>query len=264
MPSGPATSGLALCLTDLHGGFGKKEILHGLSLRVHAGEIVTLIGSNGAGKSTLLKLVAGLISASQGEVELFGKIVTGLSVERRVQSGLSVLMQGAQVFPSLTVRENLILGIGIRPARDRSIAYEEVLEIFPALKPLLSYPAGLLSGGQRQCLALAMAIGQRPSVLLLDEPSAGLSPKLAHNILGTIRDLNQLFGIAVLLVEQRIHEALRLAHRAVVMVNGTIAAETNQPTLWLTEGALHPYFLGGTDISKSNRPEDGGAARIQL
>lgn len=234
----------ALRLERIRAGYGKKEILRGVSLTVQAGEIIALIGANGAGKSTLLKVVAGLLQPWEGSVWLEGKDITGLPVYQRVQYGLAYFMQGGEVFPSLTVKENLEMGALTLPKAERLEMMESVLGLFPVLKENWHCRAGLLSGGQRQALALGMVLLKRPKVLLLDEPSAGLAPKLAKDILNKVQELNKRLGITVLLVEQRVREALQVAHRAIALVDGTFAGETDEPTRWLTEGALDAFFFG--------------------
>jgi len=235
---------IGLRLNGIRAGYGKKEILRGLSLTVKQGEIVALIGPNGAGKSTLLKVAMGLLPPWEGMVWLDGWDITHLPVHERVRDGLSYLMQGGESFPSLTVKENLEMGALIVPPAERAAAIESALELFPALRENLNRRAGLLSGGQRQALTLAMVLAQRPQVLLLDEPSAGLAPKLAQDILNKVRELNQRLGIMVLLVEQRVREALEVAHRAVALAEGTIALETEHPAELFQSGQLEPLFLG--------------------
>ncbi len=241
-----ATHNTVLRLENIHAGYGKKQILRGVSLRVHEGEIVALIGANGAGKSTLLKVAMGLLPPWEGSVWFNGQDIMRLPVHARAPLGLAYLMQGGQIFPSLTVGENLEVGALTVPPTERREAIEHALELFPALCEKRHRRAGLLSGGQRQALALAMVLCQRPKLLLLDEPSAGLAPKLAQEILHTVQELNQRERITVLLVEQRVREALEIAHRAVALVNGTLAEETTEPTAWLTDGALDVYFFGKT------------------
>lgn len=254
----PVATTIALELEGIQAGYGKKEILRGVSLTVRAGEIVALIGPNGAGKSTLLKVVAGLLAPWAGSVRLDGADVTRLAVHERVRRGLAYLLQGGEVFPSLTVRENLEIGAWSLPRSERSAGVEDVLRLFPDLRASWYRRAGLLSGGQRQALALGMVLLKRPKVLLLDEPSAGLAPKLARAILNTVRELNERWGITVLLVEQRVREALQVAHRAVALVDGTLAAETDDPTRWLTEEALDAFFFGGKAAGVSGFIEISG------
>jgi len=233
-----------LRVEDLHAGYGGKEVLRGVSLTLRAGEIVALIGPNGAGKSTLLKVIAGLVPPTRGSVWLGGREVTAWPPHRRVRHGLAYFLQGGEVFPSLTIRENLEVGAWTLPKSERQKAMESVLALFPVLRENWHCRAGLLSGGQRQALALGMVLLKRPKVLLLDEPSAGLAPKLAQEILSKVRELNGHWGVTVLLVEQRVREALTLAHRAIVLANGHIALETDHPLELLNYGRLERLFLG--------------------
>lgn len=233
----------ALQLQNIQAGYGKKEILRGLSLSVQKGEILALIGPNGAGKSTLLKVVAGLLQPWKGSILLEGMDITTLPVHQRIQHGLAYLMQGGEVFPSLSVKENLEMSAAMLPKEERSKAMEEVLTLFPMLKENRHQRAGLLSGGQRQALALGMILIKRPKVLLLDEPSAGLAPKLAQDLLEKVRELNQHWGITLLLVEQRVREALLLAHRAEVLLNGEVVLEAPNPRELLASRQLEALFL---------------------
>lgn len=241
-----AAKNIELRVESLRAGYGKKEILRGLSIDVARGEIVALVGPNGAGKSTLLKVIAGLLPPWEGSIWLDGTDITKLSAHQRVQKGVAYLIQGGKVFTSLTVKENLEMGAMTLPKAERQEAIEGVLTLFPVLKENWHRRAGLLSGGQRQALALGMVLLKRPKVLLLDEPSAGLAPKLAQEILNKICQLNERQGVTVLLVEQRVREALQVAHRAIVLVNGHIALETDHPSKLLTDGRLEHLFLGGS------------------
>lgn len=211
-----------LRIKDVRAGYGKKDILRGLSLEVQRGEIVTLLGSNGAGKSTLLKTVMGIVALQGGLIELEGRDITRVPVHQRVKLGLCYGMQNGPIFPSLCVHENMTVAVRSLPVRQRSEAIDEALGLFPTLRERLGVRAGLLSGGQRQALALAMIFALRPKVLLLDEPSAGLSPKIAGEVLTAVKAWNNQTGGAVLLVEQRVKEALQIAHRAVTLQNGVV------------------------------------------
>lgn len=227
-----------LQLYDIRAGYGKKEILRGVSFTVKRGDIVAIIGTNGAGKSTLLKVIAGLLPAWQGRIMWDGCEITRIPAHRRVRAGIGYLMQSGNVFPSLTVWENLQMGLqALRNAEHRQ-TLEEVLSLFPDLKEHLHRRAGLLSGGQRQMLALAMVLCQRPQLLLLDEPSAGLSPKLAQDILRKVEELDDLFGITVLLVEQRVRDALEIAERAIVLQEGRIVWQSDTPKELLSSERL--------------------------
>jgi len=231
-------------LTGITAGYGKKLVLNDVSACLGKGAIVVLIGNNGAGKSTVLKVAVGLLKPWKGKVLLDGQDVTDLPVHARVRRGLALVSQSANTFDSLTVEENLTIGIhGPSRAASRN-GLDYALNLLPSLRECLGRRAGLLSGGQRQMLALGIAVAARPAVLLLDEPSAGLSPDRAHEILAKVAEINKASGVSVLMVEQRLKEALAMAHRAVVMVNGSVASQTDRPSDWLVEGALDQFFLG--------------------
>jgi len=199
-------------------GYGEVEILHGVSLVVNEAEIVAVIGPNGAGKSTLLKAVFGLLSVRSGRVQLLGREVTNLSPDRIVQTGMSYVPQVDNVFPSLTINENLEMGAFVRRdgLRER---LERVYDLFPDIADRRGERAGRLSGGQRQMLALARALMLDPKVLLLDEPSASLSPIMVGSIFDRIGEINR-SGTAILLVEQNAKEALSFSSRAYVLAMG--------------------------------------------
>jgi ABC-type branched-subunit amino acid transport system ATPase component len=199
-------------------GYGEVEILHGVSITVNDGEVVAVIGPNGAGKSTLLKAVFGLLPLRSGSVELLGRDVTDLSPDRVVQSGMSYVPQVDNVFPSLTINENLEMGAFVRRdgLRER---LERVYGLFPDIAGRRGERAGGLSGGQRQMLALARALMLDPKVLLLDEPSASLSPIMVDSIFEKIGEINR-GGTAILLVEQNAKEALSFSNRAYVLAMG--------------------------------------------
>ena len=199
-------------------GYGEVEILHGVSLTLNEGEIVAVIGPNGAGKSTLLKAIFGLVPVRAGSVQLMGRDVTNLSPDRIVQVGMSFVPQTDNVFPTLTINENLEMGAFVRRdgLRDR---LERVYGLFPDIASRRGERASRLSGGQRQMLALARALMLDPQVLLLDEPSASLSPKMVDSIFEKIAEINR-GGTAILLVEQNAREALSFSNRAYVLAMG--------------------------------------------
>src|SRR5438034_2006335 len=203
---------------ELVSGYGEVDILHGVSISVYKGEMVAVIGPNGAGKSTLLKAMFGLLPAQSGKILLNSADVTGKPPDQLVQGGLSYVPQVDNVFPSLTIRDNLEMGAFIRRngVRER---IDEVLRLFPDLAARKTENAGKLSGGQRQMLALARGLMLDPKVLLLDEPSAGLSPKMVGAIFERINLINDA-GTAVLLVEQNAREALSLCRRGYVLAMG--------------------------------------------
>ncbi|MCG8354013.1 MAG: ABC transporter ATP-binding protein, partial [Kiloniellales bacterium] len=210
-----------LKVEGLRSRYGRIEVLHGIDLSVEAGEIVTLVGANGAGKTTLLRCLSGIQAVTDGSVQFEGGDITRASAHSRTARGLGHAPEGRQIFTNLTVAENLRLGAyrfrDARVARDFEAAYE----LFPILKDKRHQPAGGLSGGQQQMLAIARALMGRPRCLLLDEPSLGLAPILVAQILGVIKTLKS-EGVTVFLVEQNAYAALAIADRAYVMETGQI------------------------------------------
>ena len=225
-------------------GYGSKLILHNLSLTVRRGELLAVIGANGAGKSTLLRAIMGFATITEGTVTLANQNITNVPTCRRVQMGISYLMQGAGIFPSLTVGENIEIAAVALARKDRRTCINAVLADWPDVKQQLSSRAGLLSGGQRQALALAMVLVHRPRVLLLDEPSAGLAPRAALEAIQRIEKLNRTSGATIIVVEQRVREALGIATRAVIINNGSVYAETNHPSEWLELEQIERYIFG--------------------
>jgi urea transport system ATP-binding protein len=203
---------------------------------------VAIIGPNGAGKSTLLKVIAGFLRPTAGTVLLNGRDVTRLAPHERVRAGIGYFMQGGRAFPSLTVRENLSMAGDEHGSGKGNL--EQVLEVFPKLREISGRRAGLLSGGERQALALAMTLVRRPTVLLLDEPSAGLSPRLVREMLDKVREIGQSWGLAVVMVEQNVREALGAAHRVCVLAEGRSVFEASQPGELLRSEKLGALFLG--------------------
>ena len=199
-------------------GYGEVEILHGVSLRIEKGEIVSIIGPNGAGKSTFMKAIFGLLKIRGGTISLNGDEITGLPPQTIVRKGISYVPQSENVFPTLTLRENLEMGAFTRTDGQRE-RMDEVLQLFPDLTDRLGQSASKLSGGQRQMLALARALMLEPQLLLLDEPTASLSPKMVEGIFAAILDINRA-GVAILLVEQNARQALSLCHRGYVLAMG--------------------------------------------
>jgi branched-chain amino acid transport system ATP-binding protein/neutral amino acid transport system ATP-binding protein len=232
-----------LDITGLRGGYAAAdEIVKGCDLTVAAGEIVALIGPNGAGKSTLLKLVAGLLRPSGGAVRFKDRDIAGLGAPEISRLGLSFVPQERNVFGAMSVAENLEMGgyIDGRHARQRMA---ELYERFPMLAEKRRAAARTLSGGQRQILAMAVALMNAPDLLLLDEPTAGLSPRAAEELFGTILALNR-SGVAILMVEQNALEALQVSARAYVLVQGRAEREGNAGEL-AADPAVRDLFLGG-------------------
>jgi branched-chain amino acid transport system ATP-binding protein len=220
---GDGTPGASLLtVRDLVVDYGVIRALHGISFEVKAGEIVTLVGSNGAGKSTMLRAVSGLLKPTLGEVMFEGRRIDGLSGHRVASLGLTQVPEGRQPFPFLTVRENLELGAYNRPRSERQETMQRVFQSFPRLRERLDQSAGTLSGGELQMLAMGRGLMARPRLLMLDEPSMGLSPLLVREIFSIIREINRQ-GTAILLVEQNALMALGVASRAYVLETGRVA-----------------------------------------
>ena len=209
-----------LIVEGLVAGYGRIEALHGVDLAVSGAEAVTLIGTNGAGKTTLLKTVAGLIRPWRGRIRWQGEDITGWPAERRVRAGLALVPEGRRVFAGLSVADNLLLGGYARRGKG---ALVEVYDLFPRLRERRAQPAGTLSGGEQQMLAIGRALMPRPRLLLLDEPSLGLAPLLSREIFDVIRRINA-DGVSVLLVEQNARRALALATRGYVLETGRLVA----------------------------------------
>ena len=229
-------------LRALRGGYGAVEVLRGLSMEVEAGEIVALLGSNGAGKSTLNNTVCGLQRAFSGSVRFEGREITRESPTEIIAAGLIQVPEGRRVFPNLTVRENLQLGSYRRGRERRAQNLERVFGTFPKLRERLGQKAGTLSGGEQQMLAIGRALMGEPRLLILDEPSLGLSPLLVEELFALIGRLNG-GGLSILLVEQNVGQSLEIAHRAYVMENGAIAFE-GTPAALLSNAELTRAYLG--------------------
>ena len=215
---------MLLELRDVHVRYGKIEALKGISLGVDDGEIVTLIGGNGAGKTTTLKTISGLRPVAAGTIRLRGENVVGVAPHRLVAMGVAHAPEGRGIFPGMTVRENLEMGAYGRRGADLRPDLERALDLFPRLKERIKQFAGTLSGGEQQMLAIGRALMARPNLLLLDEPSMGLAPKLVSQVFDTITEINRQ-GTTILLVEQNAAQALQRAHRAYVIETGRVVIE---------------------------------------
>jgi len=231
-----------LQVSDVVSGYGETEILHSVSITVDEGQIVTIIGPNGSGKSTLLKTIFGLIRPKKGQVLLNGEDITGIAPETIVRKGLCYVPQSSNVFPSLSVHENLEMGAFIR-TDDFRHRLQEVYNLFPDLVERRNDRAGTLSGGQRQMLAVARALMLDPVMLLLDEPSAGLAPNLVTSVLGKILGINSA-GVAILLVEQNARQALKLSGWGYILASGQNQLEDKGENL-LKNPEVARLYLGG-------------------
>lgn len=204
-------------------GYGKKVVLRNISLEIEEGELVAFIGPNGAGKSTLLKALMGIVPVPRGSISMDGKSSTSQTPEMMVRSGMSMIPQGNRVFTELSVLENLEMGGYLLKHRSEvARRIDSLLELFPDLRDRMQMDAGKLSGGEKQQLALARALMLQPKVLLLDEPSLGLSPKLVTQAFGVIRQVNQKFKTSMLIVEQKVLEIMRIANRVYALRMGAI------------------------------------------
>jgi branched-chain amino acid transport system ATP-binding protein len=232
-------------IRDLHVHYGAIHALHGISLSVEAGSIVTLIGGNGAGKSTTLRTISGLLKPTRGEILYEGRSIVGLPPHEVVRQGIAHAPEGRGIFANLTVDENLQIGAYGRDdkdgiARDR----ERALDLFPRLRERLAQRSGTLSGGEQQMLAIARAYISRPKLLLLDEPSLGLAPQIVQVIFKVIREINQQQGTTILLVEQNANLALKAAHHGYVLDVGRIVLSDKASVLAASDEVRKAY-LGG-------------------
>ena len=212
-----------LKIRDLSVHYGKIKAVRQIDMDIAQGEIVSLIGANGAGKSTTLRALSGLVKAAGGSVEFEGKDITGWSAKAIVEAGISHCPEGRQIFPRMTVMENLELGAYTRKdTKNLSVEYDKIFEYFPVLAQRRSQMGGTLSGGEQQMLAIGLALMSKPKLLLLDEPSLGLAPLLVEKIFEIIQNINR-EGMTVLLIEQNAWQALNIANRGYVMETGSVA-----------------------------------------
>ncbi|MEU6752110.1 ABC transporter ATP-binding protein [Spirillospora sp. NPDC046719] len=215
-----------LDVSGLVAGYGRKEVLHGVGLRVEAGEIVTLMGHNGAGKTTTIRAVLGAVRPRAGTVRIAGRDTTRRPVRKAVAAGVAMIPSERFVFPDLSVHDNLLLGAANAPSGSSTAQrLATVKELFPILDERWRQPAGSMSGGQQRMVSLGMALMARPRLLLLDEPSLGLAPSVVETIFGRLRTLADDEGIGVLLLEQNVKQALKIADRAYAMRSGSVILE---------------------------------------
>jgi branched-chain amino acid transport system ATP-binding protein len=229
-------------VNDVHTYYGNIHALKGVSISVEDGEVVTLIGSNGAGKSTTLKTISGLLRPKRGSVSFQGKRIDNVPADEVVKLGIAQSPEGRRIFSRMTVMENLEMGAFARTDRAAIKAdMERVFELFPRLRERTNQKGGTMSGGEQQMLAIGRALMSKPKLLLLDEPSMGLSPLLVETIFGVVRDINKL-GTTVLLVEQNALMALQVANRGYVMQTGTIVIEDTSENLLKSEIVRKTYL----------------------
>jgi branched-chain amino acid transport system ATP-binding protein len=231
--------------------YGEIEALHGLSIAVDAGEVVTLLGANGAGKSTTLRTISGLMKPAQGDIIFDGQSIAGLAPETIVKLGIAHVPEGRRLFPGLTARENIMLGASNRGRIAKSqlvIESDEMFDLFPDIRPFADALGWTLSGGQQQMVAVARGLMAKPRLLLLDEPSLGLAPVIVQKVFAIIGEIRRR-GTTVLLVEQNARMALSVADRGYVLETGTMAVQGKPGELWSND-EVRAAYLGGR-IAKS-------------
>jgi branched-chain amino acid transport system ATP-binding protein len=234
---------MLLEITELNAGYGDVQVLWGVSFGVREGEIATLIGANGAGKTTTLKAISGVVRATAGTIVFDGKEITRAASHRIAALGIAHVPEGRGLFPLMSVRENLELGlISSRARAAASESYERVFTLFPKVKDRQTQQAGTLSGGEQQMVAIARGLMSKPRLLILDEPSLGLAPIVVKEMFETIRTINS-EGTTVLLVEQNVQQSLKLASRAYVLENGRIVIDGPGPAL-LDDDRVRDAYLG--------------------
>ncbi len=232
-----------LVLDTVDAGYGPLQVLWGVSLRVAAGDIVSLVGPNGAGKTTVIKAILGIVPLREGAIRFKGERIDGRAPEEIVQRGIAVVPEGARVFPEMTVVDNLRMGALVPRARSREAAsMAEVFAMFPRLAERKLQLGRTLSGGERQMLAIGRALMARPELLLLDEPSLGLQPSLVRSIIDAIRGINE-GGLSVLLIEQNVHFSLPISHRAYVLEEGRVVMQDTGAAL-LENPHVRVSYLG--------------------
>ena len=236
--------GTLLTVENLDAGYGVVPVLRGVTLEAGRGEIIAVVGANGAGKTTLMSAIGGLITPTGGKILFNGQDITAMPAHAKPDLGLAMVPEGGRLFPFMTVRENLELGGYARRARTTSAArIDEMMELFPILGERRDQLAGKLSGGERQMCAIARAAMSRPSLLLLDEPSVGLSPLMAERVFDIVRELAVREGLTVLLVEQKVAEALEIASRAYVLDHGHIV-RSGPANVLSADKAIQETYMG--------------------
>jgi branched-chain amino acid transport system ATP-binding protein len=234
-----------LTLQNVNTFYGPIQALRDVSLEVNENEIVALIGANGAGKSTLMMTICGNPRARSGRITYYGEDITHLPTFQIARRGVAQSPEGRRIFPRMSVEENLLMGAQLVKFADYEGQVGRIFELFPRLQERFAQRAGTLSGGEQQMLAIARALMCKPKLLLLDEPSLGLAPLVIKQIFGAIKQLNQETGLTVLLVEQNANQALRLAHRAYVLVNGVITMSGTGAGLLARPEIRAAYLEGG-------------------
>ncbi|MFJ8511332.1 ABC transporter ATP-binding protein [Lysinibacillus xylanilyticus] len=237
-----------LKVENLHTYHGHLHVLEGIEFELVEGELLSIVGSNGAGKSTLLGTLAGVYSPSEGKIEYKGLDITKDGVQKTVANGICLVPERRQIFSSLSVKDNLMLGSYHRYGRDKKTVhrdYVEIVELFPRLKQMLNRPGGLLSGGEQQMVAIGRGLMANPKVLMLDEPSLGLAPLIVKDIMIILRRLCDERGVTIILVEQNVKAALKVADRACVLAHGKMAISGTAQEL-LNDPKIQEAYFGKT------------------
>ena len=242
----PDASDDILKVSNIESYYGPIMAIRGVSLAVPRGKIITVLGANGAGKTTILKTISGVLDPQKGTIEFEGKPIQRMDADKIGRLGLSHVPEGREVFPFLSIRENLAMGAFLRNDKD-GVAQdlERVFGYFPRLKERIDQPAGSLSGGEQQMLAISRALMNRPKLLLLDEPSLGIAPILVQQIFKAIVEINKTDGLTILLVEQNAYQALKIAHRGYVLATGRILMSGTGKELLANPEIRAAYLEGG-------------------
>ncbi len=247
-------------LRNVHARYGGVRVLHGVSLEVKPGELVALIGANGAGKTTTLSTIAGVVRPTEGEILFKGEPIAGLAPESIVRKGIAMVPENRDIFPALTVEQNLRLGAYIRRDRDEYRRdLDEMFSLFPVLGERIDQAAGTMSGGEQQQLAIARALMSHPQLLIFDEPSLGLSPKLVDQLFNLVRRLHE-EGRTILLVEQNVAQTLRIVDRAYLIRMGRVEA-SGTPEALRREVDVEGAYLGGGGAARGNGALQPGASQ---
>ena len=246
-----------LTIRNLHAAYGRIQALHGVDIDVEAGEIVTLIGANGAGKTTLLMSLCGKPRATKGSIVFEGEDITRLPMFQIMRRGIAHSPEGRRIFPRMSVLENLQMGAVVSDPKYFNDDLERVLALFPRLRERITQRGGTVSGGEQQMLAIGRALMGRPRLLLLDEPSLGLAPLVVKQIFQIIKDINREQKMTIFLVEQNAFHALKLAHRAYVLVNGRVTLSGSGAQLLADPAVRAAYLEGGHAPVTTDAPVNG-------
>jgi branched-chain amino acid transport system ATP-binding protein len=244
---------MMLQVKDIHTYHGFLHVLKGIDFELNKGEIFTIVGSNGAGKSTLLGTICGIYQSKQGQLIFEDEDITNMNVEKVVEKGICLVPERRQIFDALTVKDNMMLGAYKRYRKDKQTIQNDMdrcYELFPKLKTMENRPGGLLSGGEQQMLAIARGLMSNPKLMILDEPSLGLAPLIVKDIMNILTHLRDQLGTTIILIEQNVKVALKVADRACVMERGQIVVEGEAKAL-LKDPRVREAYLGGGNLIKN-------------